>query len=50
MGEVAQARFSGSAAFRSLSPKNRRPWQAGLRYTCSILAGECALKVLFRPF
>jgi len=26
--------FSGSAAFRSLSPKNSRPWQAGLRYTC----------------
>jgi hypothetical protein len=31
---VAQTRFSGSGAFRSLSPRNRRPWEAGLRYTC----------------
>jgi len=36
--------FSGSAAFRSLSPKNRRPSRTGLRRPCSVARTKPTLR------
>jgi hypothetical protein len=47
--DAAQTRFSGSAAFRFLSPKSRRPWEAGLRYTCLIGVRFTIARVCITP-